>query len=72
MANIIAGRSFVALRPARFPSLPNAIGSVRRLLPFKTRQEADAEAIVNRFSSDRWSDAIEREISNGLSMSKLL
>jgi hypothetical protein len=29
----------------------------------RSRQEAQAEAIANRFGSDRWSDAIERELS---------
>jgi len=37
--------------------------NVGTLLRRKSRQEVQAEVIINRFSCDRWSDAIEREIS---------
>ena len=64
MSNIIVAKRspFVALRP-RVPSFAAMLTNVGRLLRRKSRQEAQAEAIVNRFSCDRWSDAIEREIS---------
>jgi len=64
MSNIIVAKrsSFVALRP-RVPSFAAMLTNVGRLLRRKSRQEAQAEAIINRFSCDRWSDAIEREIS---------
>jgi hypothetical protein len=64
MSNIIVAKrsSFVALRP-RVPSFAAILTNVGRLLRRKSRQEAQAEAIVNRFSCDRWSDAVEREIS---------
>ena len=64
MSNIIVAKrsSFVALRP-RVPSFAAMLTNVGRLLRRKSRQEAQAEAIINQFSCDRWSDVIEREIS---------
>ena len=32
----------------------------------KSRDQATAEAVVNRFGCDRWCEAIEREISHRL------
>ena len=64
MSNIIVAKrsSFVALRP-QVPSFAAMLANVGRVLRRKSRQEAQAEAIVNQFSCDRWSDAVEREIS---------
>lgn len=64
MSNIIVAKrsSFVASRP-RVPSFAVMLTNVGRLRRRKSRQEAQAETIINRFSCDRWSDAIEREIS---------
>ena len=54
MSNIIVAKrsSFVALRP-RVPSFAAMLANVGRLLRHKSRQEAQAEAIINRFSCVR-------------------
>jgi hypothetical protein len=64
MTNIVAGKRFPST-VAWAPPL-NFAGALHRLgkrLRRKSRQEAQAEAVVNRFGCDRWSDEIEREIS---------
>jgi hypothetical protein len=64
MANtIVAKQSSFHVREPKFLSLARIIGNIGTRLRGRSRQEAQAEAIVNRFSCDRWSDAIEREIS---------
>ena len=64
MANtVVAKESSFHFREPQFPSLARIIGNVGTRLRGRSRQEVQAEAIINRFSCDRWSDVIEREIS---------
>lgn len=64
MANtIVAKGSSFHVREPQFPSLARMISNVGTRLRGRSRQEAQAESIVNQFGCDRWSDAIEREIS---------
>jgi hypothetical protein len=60
---ILAKRSPLALlRPRVWGALRTRAES-RKAFRRRTRQEVQADAIVDRFGSDRWCDAIEREIA---------
>ena len=64
MAHILIRNSLpFILRVPRFLSLGSIIATVGKQFSHSSKQDAQAEAIANRFGGDRWSDAIEREIS---------
>jgi hypothetical protein len=48
----------------RLPILRLTVSEIGKKLRLKGREQAKAEAIVNQFGADRWSDWIEREISH--------
>jgi hypothetical protein len=58
--------AFPRFRRRRFPVISSILSGFRIRLRRKSRREAQAEAIANRFGCDRWSDAIENEISRQL------
>jgi hypothetical protein len=64
MSNVILAKRFplALLRPRVWGAL-GSIAHGGKALRRRSRQEVQADAIVDRFGSDRWSDAIEREIS---------
>jgi hypothetical protein len=64
MSNFILEQRFpfVLLRPQVWGSL-GKIADCRKALRRRSRQKLQADAIADRFGCDRWSDAIEREIS---------
>jgi hypothetical protein len=64
MSNFTIAKRFplVVLRPRIWASLAR-IANSHKALRRRSRQQLQAEAIVDRFGCDRWSDAIEREIS---------
>jgi hypothetical protein len=64
MSNFTIAKRFplIVLRPRIWASLAR-IADNRKALHRRSRQELQADAIVDRFGCDRWSDAIEREIS---------
>jgi hypothetical protein len=64
MANVTVGNRVPSIiEGRRLPGLPRLFARFRSSLRRRSRQDAQAEALVNRFASDRWSDGIEREIS---------
>jgi hypothetical protein len=64
MSDVIVAKRFPwgLLRPRVWGAL-RIIADGRKALRRRSRQEEQADGIVDRFGSDRWSDAIEREIS---------
>jgi hypothetical protein len=66
MSDTIITRAFPGIRRRRFWGLPSILSGFRIRLRRKSRREVKAEAIANRFGCDRWSDAIENEISRQL------
>jgi hypothetical protein len=64
MSNVILTNRFPSalLRPRLWGAL-RTITEGCKALRRRSRQEVQADAVVDRFGSDRWSDTIEREIS---------
>jgi hypothetical protein len=64
MSSLILAKRFpLALFRPRVSGALRTIAEGRKALRRRSRQEIQADAIVDRFGSDRWSDVIEREIS---------
>jgi hypothetical protein len=64
MSSLILAKRFpLALLRPRVSGALRTIATARKALRRRSRQEVQADAIVDRFGSDRWSDVIEREIS---------
>jgi hypothetical protein len=66
MSSIFITGAFPRFRRRRFPVIASTLSGFRIRLRRKSRREAQAETIANRFGCDRWSDAIENEISRQL------
>ena len=66
MSSTFITGAFPSFGRRRFPGVASILSGFRIRLRRKSRREAQAEAIVNRFGCDRWSDAIENEISRQL------